>query len=110
MHRESLDVARLRSIHTTAGYREGLSEAKDRALQPGFDEGYSLGAALGMRAGLIVGIVEGLPDAVIVPEGSGLSGQVRTSFVWRSSACVLTWRHTRGRVKMTNFRCVWLCL
>ena len=54
------DIPRLRSIHATAGYRDGVSEAKGQSLQAGFDEGYSIGAAFGLRVGCLLGAVEGL--------------------------------------------------
>ena len=54
------DIPRLRSTHSTAGYRNGISIAKERSLQPGFDEGYSLGAVFGLRIGYILGTLEGL--------------------------------------------------
>ncbi|KAI4197666.1 MAG: hypothetical protein LQ346_002948 [Caloplaca aetnensis] len=57
---EPSDVPRLRSIHVTNGYRDGISSSKDQALQPGFDEAYPLGAILGLRVGYILGVLEGL--------------------------------------------------
>ncbi|KAL8873834.1 MAG: hypothetical protein Q9174_000763 [Haloplaca sp. 1 TL-2023] len=54
------DIPRLRSIHVTAGYRDGIASAKDEAVQHGFDEAYPLGAIMGMRAGYILGVLEGL--------------------------------------------------
>ncbi|KAL8973110.1 MAG: hypothetical protein Q9183_000179 [Haloplaca sp. 2 TL-2023] len=57
------DIPRLRSIHVTAGYRDGIASAKDEALQRGFDEAYPLGAIMGMRAGYILGVLEGLCHA-----------------------------------------------
>src|SRR5277367_5361674 len=39
---EPSDIPRLRSEHSTSGYREGLSTAKNTTIQEGFDEGYSL--------------------------------------------------------------------
>ncbi|KAL8630757.1 hypothetical protein Q9189_003517 [Teloschistes chrysophthalmus] len=57
------DIPRLRSIHVTNGYREGITTAKEQALQPAFDEAYPLGAFLGLRAGYILGILEGLCSA-----------------------------------------------
>ncbi|KAF6222822.1 hypothetical protein HO133_000873 [Letharia lupina] len=54
------DIPRLRSTHSTAGYRAGISASKQRSLQPGFDEGYSLGAVFGLRVGYILGALEGL--------------------------------------------------
>lgn len=57
------DIPRLRSTHTTAGYRAGISASKERSLQPGFDEGYSLGAVFGLRVGYILGALQGLCSA-----------------------------------------------
>ncbi|CAF9909064.1 Essential protein Yae1, N terminal [Imshaugia aleurites] len=57
------DILRLRSTHSTAGYRDGISISKDRSLQSGFDEGYSLGAVFGLRVGYILGALEGLCSA-----------------------------------------------
>lgn len=58
------DIPRLRSVHVTNGYREGLSAAKEQYVQAGFDEGYALGAELGMKAGWILGVLEGVIRAV----------------------------------------------
>ena len=58
------DVPRLRGIHTTNGYRDGISASKEKFLQEGFDEGYSLGAEIGAAAGKLIGILEGLVSAV----------------------------------------------
>ena len=57
------DIPRLRSSHSTAGYRDGISTSKELSLQPGFDEGYSLGAVFGLRVGYILGALEGLCSA-----------------------------------------------
>ncbi|KAL9036978.1 MAG: hypothetical protein Q9180_003988 [Flavoplaca navasiana] len=57
------DIPRLRAIHSTEGYREGISCAKQQAAQPGFDEAYPLGAILGLRVGYILGVLEGLHNA-----------------------------------------------
>ena len=54
------DIPRLRSQHSTAGYRDGIAAAKEKSLQPGFDEGFSLGATFGLKAGALVGELEGL--------------------------------------------------
>lgn len=62
------DIPRLRSTHSTAGYRAGISTSKERSLQPGFDQGYSLGAVFGLRVGYILGAIEGLYSAH--PQGS----------------------------------------
>ncbi|ODA78672.1 hypothetical protein RJ55_06054 [Drechmeria coniospora] len=58
------DVGRLRTEHTTAGYREGITLAKESSIQAGFDEGFGLGATLGSRAGLLLGVLEGISDAL----------------------------------------------
>ena len=54
------DIPRIRSIHSTAGYRDGIASAREAAAQPGFDEGYLLGAALGIRAGRLLGWMDGI--------------------------------------------------
>jgi hypothetical protein len=58
------DVRRLESEHVNAGYREGITVAKESSIQAGFDEGFSLGATVGLRAGQLLGLVEGIADAV----------------------------------------------
>lgn len=63
------DIHRLQTEHTTAGYREGISVAKESSIQEGFDEGFSLGACIGSRAGQLLGIVEGIADALKKQQG-----------------------------------------
>lgn len=75
--KETADIARLRSIHSTTGYRDGLAVARENGLQPGFDEGYSLGAALGLKAGLVVGTFESLQNAVKALKTARVKSQVR---------------------------------
>jgi Essential protein Yae1, N terminal len=58
------DIPRLRSEHSTAGYRDGLTTAKASTIQAGFDEGYSLGAVIGSRVGAVLGILVGVCIAV----------------------------------------------
>ncbi|PHH89201.1 hypothetical protein CDD83_6505 [Cordyceps sp. RAO-2017] len=58
------DMHRLQSEHATAGYREGITVAKESTIQAGFDEGFSLGATLGLRAGRILGTLEAIAEAV----------------------------------------------
>ena len=58
------DVSRLRRIHVTNGYREGIAASKETQIQAGFDEGYSLGADIALKAGYILGALEGLCRAV----------------------------------------------
>lgn len=53
------DIRRLRSIHVTAGYREGISSSKNKKIQQGFDEGYALGSEIGYQVGWILGVLEG---------------------------------------------------
>ena len=62
------DVPRLRSIHVTAGYRDGIADGKSQSVQAGFDEGYSLGAVIGLDVGWILGILEGLIVAMAAKE------------------------------------------
>ncbi|CAF9912722.1 MAG: hypothetical protein GOMPHAMPRED_007746 [Gomphillus americanus] len=69
-HNHPSDSPRLRSIHATAGYRDGASAAREAAVQGGFDEGYLLGAAIGARAGVLIGIVEGIVAAGGLTGGS----------------------------------------
>jgi len=54
------DIPRLRSIHVTNGYREGLATSKEQYIQEGFDEGYSLGGEIGLKAGWCLGVLESL--------------------------------------------------
>ncbi|KAK4129183.1 hypothetical protein N657DRAFT_639752 [Parathielavia appendiculata] len=61
---EVSDIPRLSQAHTTAGYRDGITLAKARTAQQGFDEGYGLGATIGARAGQLLGVLEGLAAAV----------------------------------------------
>lgn len=58
------DMNRLQTEHSTAGYREGVSVAKEKSIQAGFDEGFSLGASIGLRAGQLLGVIEGIVDAL----------------------------------------------
>ncbi|MCJ1397603.1 Essential protein Yae1, N terminal [Xylographa trunciseda] len=64
------DIPRLRSQHSTAGYREGLSASKPPALQPGFDEGYTLGAVLGLKVGELLGVLDGVAAALQAGRGA----------------------------------------
>ncbi|KAK8176458.1 hypothetical protein BC567DRAFT_140685, partial [Phyllosticta citribraziliensis] len=61
---EVSDIPRLRSIHVTAGYRDGIAVSKAAHVQDGFDEGYPLGAVLGLQAGRAVGVLEGVVAAL----------------------------------------------
>ncbi|KAL7894486.1 hypothetical protein HDV63DRAFT_216696 [Trichoderma sp. SZMC 28014] len=70
--RHPSDMRRLETEHATAGYREGISTAKERTVQAGFDEGFSLGATIGLAAGQLLGMLEGIDDAL---KGSSQDGQ-----------------------------------
>lgn len=80
---EPSDIPRLRSAHSTAGYRDGLTASKGTTIQEGFDEGYGLGATMGLRVGAIIGTLEGILSAAAKKERSsnmtvsdGNSGQL----------------------------------
>ncbi|EHK42780.1 uncharacterized protein TrAtP1_002124 [Trichoderma atroviride] len=62
--RHPSDMRRLETEHATAGYREGISTAKEQTVQAGFDEGFSLGATIGLAAGQLLGMLEGIDDAL----------------------------------------------
>ncbi|KAK5999510.1 hypothetical protein QM012_005363 [Aureobasidium pullulans] len=61
---ERSDIPRLRSVHVTSGYRDGISVSKAEHVQHGFDEGFSLGAVIGMKAGFLLGMLEGVVRAI----------------------------------------------
>lgn len=77
------DMSRLQAEHSTSGYREGVSVAKETSIQTGFDEGFSLGATIGQQAGHLLGLLEGIRDALgslgddISTEAEGLLNQAR---------------------------------
>lgn len=70
---EPSDIPRLRSIHVTNGYREGIALGKEQAIQAGFDEGYMLGAEFGLAVGYIHGVLEALLNAVDTSHDSGIA-------------------------------------
>ena len=61
-------------MHVTAGYRDGIAVAREKAVQGGFDEGWILGAALGMRAGYVLGVMEGIVAAIGPDADTGKEG------------------------------------
>ncbi|KAF2150205.1 hypothetical protein K461DRAFT_229816 [Myriangium duriaei CBS 260.36] len=69
---ELSENARLRSIHVTNGYRDGIAESKSRFVQAGFDEGYPLGAVLGYKAAWFIKVLDlfcsGLRTASSTPD------------------------------------------
>lgn len=73
--RHPSDMRRLEAEHATAGYREGISAAKERTVQAGFDEGFSLGATIGLAAGQLLGTLEGIDDALKNRLGGQASSQ-----------------------------------
>ncbi|MCJ1381974.1 Essential protein Yae1, N terminal [Xylographa soralifera] len=73
------DIPRLRSQHSTAGYRDGLSASKPPALQPGFDESYPLGAVLGLQAGSLLGILDGVCSALKTQSNAQRSREGRSA-------------------------------
>lgn len=54
------EIPRLRSAHTTSGYRDGIAASKSQYVQEGFDEGFALGAEIGIRVGWVLGVLEGV--------------------------------------------------
>lgn len=52
--------APLKREHFKNGYRDGITETKEEALQLGFDDGYPVGAVIGQQVGLILGTLQGL--------------------------------------------------
>ncbi|KAF1811095.1 hypothetical protein P152DRAFT_483408 [Eremomyces bilateralis CBS 781.70] len=68
------DQPRLRQTHVAAGYREGISTAKEGSMQMGFDRGYEVGGAVGREAGWVVGALGAILVAVGRAEGEGQGG------------------------------------
>jgi hypothetical protein len=67
------DIPRLRSIHVTNGYREGIAASKEQYIQAGFDEGYSLGGEIGTKAGWCLGALEGLSRGLAASKSTAAS-------------------------------------
>ncbi|KAJ3043840.1 hypothetical protein HK097_001652 [Rhizophlyctis rosea] len=51
---------KLQDVHGMAGYREGMTDGKEQALQSGFDSGFSEGAIVGMEIGRLRGLLSTL--------------------------------------------------
>ncbi|KAK6069689.1 hypothetical protein SCUP515_08870 [Seiridium cupressi] len=66
------DIRRLQTEHSTAGYRDGITAAKAKSIQAGFDEGFSLGATIGLKGGQMLGLLEGITGALRVENGNAL--------------------------------------
>lgn len=73
------DIPRLRTVHVTAGYRDGIAASKANHVQDGFDEGYTLGAVLGLRVGYILGVLNGVLRAVL---GKHMLGPIEVAEDW----------------------------
>lgn len=81
---ERSDIPRLRSVHVTSGYRDGIAESKAKFVQEGFDEGFALGAVLGLKSGRLLGVLEGVVRAVGVSDSGvdpAAAQDVRDMFV-----------------------------
>jgi hypothetical protein len=94
---EPSDIPRLRSEHSTSGYRDGLSTAKNTTIQEGFDEGYSLGAVMGLEVGIVLGLLEGIYNAVRSSEGHNELEQKRTSNLLETARRELRTEEVFGR-------------
>jgi len=64
------DSTKLRSVHNTEGYRDGIANNKTAKIQQGFDEGYRLGAEVGARAGWILGVLESTGSAKLLKDAN----------------------------------------
>jgi hypothetical protein len=71
------DISRLRRLHVTNGYREGIAASKETHIQAGFDEGYSLGAEVALKAGYLLGAFEGLCSALPRDVTNGIEATTR---------------------------------
>lgn len=52
---ESVEIKKLRTIHSKRGYVDGITASKEQNLQEGFDASYEQGGLLGKRAGRVLG-------------------------------------------------------
>ncbi|KAF2839047.1 hypothetical protein M501DRAFT_934200 [Patellaria atrata CBS 101060] len=66
------DIPKLRRVHVTAGYRDGVAASKEKFLQEGFDEGFVLGAEVGREVGWVLGVLGGWWDALASTSASSL--------------------------------------
>ncbi|KAH0367759.1 essential protein-like protein Yae1, partial [Aureobasidium melanogenum] len=78
---ERSDIPRLRSVHVTSGYRDGISASKAEHVQHGFDEGFSLSAVIGSKAGFLLGVLEGIVRSL--RSSATLSKQVKEDVIAR---------------------------
>jgi hypothetical protein len=94
---EPSDIPRLRSEHSTSGYRDGLSTAKNTTIQEGFDEGYSMGAVMGLEAGTVLGLLEGIYNSVRHIEGNDDPENKRTNVLLEAARRELRTEEVFGR-------------
>jgi len=73
----------MKTVFTTAGYRDGVIAGKERALQEGFDDGFaSVASPIGRELGILRGIASALLPFVIShsshgPDQDSLTNEVR---------------------------------
>lgn len=96
------DIPRLRSLHVTNGYREGIAVSKEQHVQAGFDEGYSLGAELGMKVGWILGVLEGILRAIPPPSSISKSKRDGGDDSVVSSNGTLTRQNVRAQLALAE--------
>ncbi|KAF1982831.1 hypothetical protein K402DRAFT_313371, partial [Aulographum hederae CBS 113979] len=89
--RDLSDIPRLRQVHTTAGYRDGVTMAKTQFIQEGFDEGFQLGAEVGQRVGWLLGLLEGM--------ATGLNAATLKE---RFEEVIALWAQARQELEMEN--------
>ncbi|KAL5424222.1 hypothetical protein PMIN07_008674 [Paraphaeosphaeria minitans] len=109
--------SRQRNLDTDA-YREGLSAAKGKFVQEGFDEGFSLGAEIGLLVGRVLGVLQSVVTALkgrdewTWKEAQGLLERARGELViesvlgreWVDEEGVFTWEvegHVEGDEDVT---------
>lgn len=57
---ETIEIRKLRQVHSKRGYLDGISSAKEENLQTGFDDSFPQGALLGMKVGGLLGKLQAL--------------------------------------------------
>lgn len=78
---ENVETLALRRSHAKQGFIEGLTEAKLKSTQRGFDEGYMNGSVLGLKIGEIISTLNNLRqsnDHAIQVEASELFELLKT--------------------------------
>ncbi|RKF73993.1 Uncharacterized protein yae1 [Golovinomyces cichoracearum] len=100
---EYSDLPRLKSMHETAGYRDGISKGKEECVQRGFDEGFGLGAIIGLRVGMILGLLEGVSKGAQVAYREAK----RAKQMWQAAENELSTRNIFG-IEWWSEHGVWL--